>query len=76
MSVACWTEVAGGDITQGDWIPVCNVPSLPDEIVSNEQLLSLRLQTHDLIVITHGCDLVNQKAGVVTFVQDRVDHPI
>lgn len=62
MPTSAWAEVTGEDLRQGDHLPACEVPILGPSYPDDN---NIRLDTFDLIVITHSCDLVEDVQGMV-----------
>lgn len=60
-----WTSVRGVELAQGDLLPGCLVPVLPNEFGPSAQPADIVLRQGTLIVLTQSCDLANMKAGLV-----------
>jgi hypothetical protein len=62
-----WTSVADNTLHQGDYLPGCIVPSLPDDFASSRDKTGpIPLLEMDLIVLTQSCDLANANISLVT----------
>jgi len=59
-----WIQVQGRDLAQGDFLPGCFVPIVPQGFAPGQHL-AIPVREGDLIVLTQSCDLANQKAGAV-----------
>ena len=59
-----WLTVAGADLAQGDRLPECLVPSIPDDFGSSSQPADVAVHSVDLVVVTQSCDLANAKSGL------------
>lgn len=65
ISTAWWSEVNGPDLSQGEYLPSCLVPIVPDDFGRTTERSDLRTQPTNLMVVTQSCDLANMKAGSV-----------
>jgi hypothetical protein len=63
--VPFWTPFAGPDLAQGDYLPGCLVPVVPNDFSPSTQPVEIPVRQGDLIVVTQTCDLANLKAGLV-----------
>jgi hypothetical protein len=60
-----WTEVAGGQLAQGDFLPECPVPMFPANFSEANGNATVPIRRADLIVVTQSCDLENKKVQLV-----------
>jgi hypothetical protein len=60
-----WFSVRGADLAQGDLLPDCLVPTLPDDFGPSARPADITLRRGTLVVLTQTCDLANMKAGLV-----------
>jgi hypothetical protein len=60
-----WKSVQGQDLAQGDFLPNCFVPVVPNDFALSAQHVTIPVRQGDLIVLTQSCDLANLKAGLV-----------
>jgi hypothetical protein len=61
-----WEAVTGPELNQGDFLPGCVVPLIPEEFApSDEKVEEFEGQWFDLIVVTQSCDLENDKVPFV-----------
>lgn len=60
-----WVGTKGDDLAQGDLLPGCLVPLIPENLTAQMSAAPIPLQALSLIVVTQSCDLVNAKAGLV-----------
>jgi hypothetical protein len=59
-----WSHGKFEALAQGDLLPGCYLPLLPDDLGPTKSV-AIDLEQSDLIVVTQSCDLANQKAGLV-----------
>lgn len=62
---APWVGTTGDGLAQGELLPGCLVPHIPETLTAQTPLSPIPLQEFSLIVVTQSCDLVNAKAGLV-----------
>lgn len=60
-----WTSVHGSDLGQGDYLPNCLVPVVPDDFGTASGPTDIPIRQGDMVVVTQSCDLANLKAGLV-----------
>lgn len=60
-----WTSVEGRELSQGDLLPNCLVPIVPDDFGSAAAPSPVATRRGSLVVVTQSCDLANMKAGLV-----------
>lgn len=60
-----WTTTQGHELAQGDLLPNCLMPVVPNDFALTNQPVTIPVRQGDLIVLSQSCDLVNQKAGLV-----------
>jgi hypothetical protein len=60
-----WTATNLPELAQGDHLPNCLVPTLPDEFKGAGEPIEIVTREYDLIVVTQSCDLANMKTGLV-----------
>jgi len=69
MPEACWCQVQGSELHQGDFLPEIHVPlfrsPFVDGEVGDEVEASTEVQSKDVIIVTQTCDLVNEKIRFV-----------
>src|SRR6266568_2306868 len=71
MPEACWSEVKGSELYQGDFIPNVPVPLFnspfvePEPTRDAEAESQTEVQVKDVIVVSQTCDLVNRKLRFV-----------
>ena len=63
--ISFWISVSGLEIQQGDLLPNCFIPVLPDDFAPSTRNRPLPFRQTDVVVVTQSCDLVNMKAGDV-----------
>lgn len=63
--VPFWDSVQGADILQGDYLPGCLIPVIPDGFGLSPNTIDIPVRNGDMIVVTQSCDLANIKAGLV-----------
>lgn len=63
--LAWWHAIDGAELAQGDVLPECLVPLIPDDFDPDGQPFDLRTKPGRFIIISQSCDLMNMKAGVV-----------
>ena len=59
-----WERHSGSDLRQGDYLPRCWVPAFGPDLGSADEY-TVPVKRADLIVMTHSCDLGNNKARFV-----------
>lgn len=64
--VPFWVKTTGADLFQGDYLPDCLVPTLPEFFGPSTKSADLVIHSVDLVVLTQSCDLANSKNGLVT----------
>jgi hypothetical protein len=60
-----WIGVHDASLVQGDYLPNCLVPVIPDDYGMAPGPDEVSIRPTDLIVVTQTCDLVNAKSGMV-----------
>jgi hypothetical protein len=60
-----WTLAQGHELAQGDFLPNCFVPVVPNDFAPAVQPVVIPVRQGDLIVLTQSCDLANLKTGLV-----------
>ena|SRR5579872_1950475 len=63
--VPYWTTVHGPELAQGDFLPNCFVPVVPNDFAPSAKPVTIPIRQGDLIVLTQSCDLANLKTGLV-----------
>ena len=63
--VPFWLSISGADLSQGDYLPDCLVPSVPDGFGPSSLSADIAIHSADLVVVTQTCDLANAKNGLV-----------
>ncbi len=66
---AFWIPATGADLCQGDLLPDCRVPIVPDGFGRDDAATAIGFARCSLIVVSQTCDLVNAKGGSVTLCQ-------
>jgi hypothetical protein len=71
MPEICWSDVLGSELNQGDFLPNIQVPNfqtpfLQDHVdIGAEAERATEIQVKDAIVVSHTCDLVQEKIRFV-----------
>lgn len=63
--VPFWSATTGVELAQGDFLPDCLVPAVPDGFGPASKSADIEIHSADLIVVTQTCDLANAKGGSV-----------
>lgn len=64
MIESFWDQIDGSSLSQGDYLPDCNVPIFLDPTVGPEPQ-NIPIDVFNLIVITQSCDLEQSKVRLV-----------
>ena len=60
-----WKAIEGSELAQGDILPGCLVPMIPDDFDPDGQPFDLRTKPGRFVVMSQTCDLLNMKTGAV-----------
>ena len=61
-----WQIAAEGELKQGDFIPQCFVPVLPEDFANQAaETKTVTTREYDLIIVTQSCDLMHGKSMLV-----------
>ncbi len=60
-----WLATTGSELSQGDYLPDCVIPIVPDNFGPASLSADIAIHSADLIVVTQSCDLANAKTGLV-----------
>lgn len=72
-----WTRIVGGTLEQGDYLPDCDVPVFPPNYGEGTASTSnVPVSTHDVIVLTHSCDLVPEQGPTPELVAVAAINPL
>ena len=63
MTESFWDRGTWGELAQGDLLPGCLVPVIPDDF--GPGTADIDAATTDLIIVTQSCDLANNKVPFV-----------
>lgn len=63
--VPFWSTISGVELAQGDFLPDCFVPAVPDGFGPVSKSADIEIHSVDLVVVTQTCDLANAKSGTV-----------
>ena len=64
--IPSWARIESGQLQQGDLLPGCAVPVFPDDYAESPDPSQVGMLIWDLIVMTHSCDLENEKVDHVS----------
>jgi hypothetical protein len=71
MPEICWSEVLGSELNQGDFLPNIQVPMFQTPFLQGQPEIGAEaerpteIQVKDVIVVSHTCDLVQEKIRFV-----------
>lgn len=63
-----WASVEGGALEQGDYITDCGVPVFPPDYGKGSSTSRVPVEIHDVIVLTHSCDLAPEQGPLPNLV--------
>lgn len=64
--MACWSQIQGASLLQGDFLKDCLIPVFtPEKDTAGDGVHIVDVRTTDLIILTQSCDLAQKKVQFV-----------